>query len=137
MTSTTRTIRRTAILAVAVGIVAMATAACAPPPAPKEVVEPAKTIDTSNGLVVNGEQIADKQLWDAAVAEGSINLYTGYTENTEAALLKQFTSRHRPARSTSFASPPTGCSSGSPPNTAPANSRPTWSGPRTPGSPAR
>src|SRR4029079_14897470 len=38
----------------------------------------------------NGEQIADKELWDAAVAEGSINLYTGYTENTEAALLKQF-----------------------------------------------
>ena len=27
----------------------------------------------------------------AAEAEGSLNLYTGYTENTEAALLKQFT----------------------------------------------
>ena len=90
MTSTTRTIRRTGALAVAVGIIAMATAACAPPPAPKEVVTPAETVDTSNGLVVNGEQIADKELWDAAVAEGSINLYTGYTENTEAALLKQF-----------------------------------------------
>ena len=97
MTSTTRTplvtrsIRRAATLAVAVGIVAMATAACAPPPAPKEVVEPAQSIETSNGLVVNGEQIADQQLWAAAEAEGSINLYTGYTENTEAALLKQFT----------------------------------------------
>ncbi len=94
MTSSTRTftgtIRRTGILAVAAGIVALASTACAPPPAPKEVVEKAKTIDTSNGLVVNGEQIADKKLWDAAAAEGSINLYTGYTENTEAALLKQF-----------------------------------------------
>ena len=90
MTSTTRTIRRTGVLAIAAGLVAMATAACAPPPAPKEVVKPAETVDTSNGLVVNGEQIADKQLWDAAVAEGSITLYTGYTENTEAALLKQF-----------------------------------------------
>ncbi len=90
MTSSTRIIRRTGILAVAAGLVAMATAACAPPPAPKEVVEPARTIETSNGLVVNGEQIADKKLWDAAVAEGSINLYTGYTENTETALLKQF-----------------------------------------------
>src|SRR6478735_103542 len=95
MTSTTRTplvtrsIRKAATLAVAVGIVAVATAACAPPPAPKEVVEPAQNADTSNGLVVNGEQIADKELWDAAVAEGSLNLYTGYTENTEAALLKQ------------------------------------------------
>ncbi len=48
-------------------------------------------MDTSNGLVVNGEQIADQQLWAAAEAEGSLNLYTGYTENTEAALLKQFT----------------------------------------------
>src|SRR6476620_5152696 len=96
MTSTTRNpgtrnIRRAATLAAAVGIVALATAACAPPPAPKEVVEPAQTIDTSNGLVVNGEQIADQQLWAAAEAEGSLNLYTGYTENTEAALLKQFT----------------------------------------------
>jgi iron(III) transport system substrate-binding protein len=87
----TRTIRRTGIVAVAVGIVALATAACAPPPAPKEVVEPAQSVETSNGLVVNGEQIADKELWDAAVAEGGINLYTGYTENTEAALLGQFT----------------------------------------------
>jgi len=47
-------------------------------------------VDTSNGLVVNGEQIADQQLWAAAEAEGSLNLYTGYTENTEAAVLKQF-----------------------------------------------
>src|SRR5690349_10860297 len=87
----TRSLRRAAVLAVAAGIVTMATAACAPPPAPKEVVEPAQSVETSNGLVVSGEQIADQQLWDAAVAEGSLNLYTGYTENTEAALLKQFT----------------------------------------------
>ena len=43
----------------------------------------------TNGLVVNGEQIADQQLWSAA-SRGHINLYSGYTENTEAALLKQF-----------------------------------------------
>src|SRR6476619_5524230 len=85
------TIRRTGIVAVAVGIIAMATAACAPPPAPKEVVEPAQSVETSNGLVVNGEQIADKELWDAAVAEGGINHDTASTENTEAALLGQFT----------------------------------------------
>ncbi len=95
MTSSTRTafirtVRRAAAIAVAAGIAAVATTACAPPPAPKEVAQPARTVETSNGLVVNGEQIADKKLWDAAVAEGSINLYTGYTENTEAALLKQF-----------------------------------------------
>src|SRR6478752_3409463 len=88
---TFRTIRRTGIVAVAVGIIALATAACAPPPAPKEVVEPARSVETSNGLVVNGEQIADQQTWAAAVTEGSFYHYTGYTENTEAALLKQFT----------------------------------------------
>ena len=40
--------------------------------------------------MIDGEQIADRQLWAAAKAEGSITLYTGYTENTEAAVLKQF-----------------------------------------------
>ena len=68
----------------------MTTTACAAPPPPKEVVQPATTIETDIGLVIDGEQIADQQLWDAAVAEGGITLYTGYTENTEAALLKQF-----------------------------------------------
>jgi len=90
MKSFTVSLRRTAALAVATGLVVLASAACAPPPAPKEVVQPAKTIDKSDGLVINGEQIADKQTWDAAVAEGTISLYTGYTENTEAAVLKQF-----------------------------------------------
>ena len=90
MKSFTVSLRRTAALAVATGLVVLASAACAPPPAPKEVVQPAKTIDKSDGLVINGERIADKQTWDAAAAEGSISLYTGYTENTEAAVLKQF-----------------------------------------------
>ena len=44
-----------------------------------------------HGLVVNGEQIADQRTVGSREAEGSINLYTGYTENTEDALLKQFT----------------------------------------------
>ena len=35
------------------------------------------------------------RLWDAADAEGSINLYTGYTENTEAAAAQAVPSRHR------------------------------------------
>ncbi|WP_166442303.1 ABC transporter substrate-binding protein [Nakamurella flava] len=87
---TRRAALRSAALAVAAGLAAVATTACAPPPAPKEVVTPAGQIQTSDGLVIDGEQIADQQLWDAAVAEGSITLYTGYTENTEAALLKQF-----------------------------------------------
>lgn len=89
----TRFTRRTVLRAAAVTVaaaVAATTTACAAPPPPKEVVEPAASIETSNGLVIDGEQIADKELWDAAVAEGGITLYTGYTENTEAALLKQF-----------------------------------------------
>lgn len=81
---------RAAALAVATGLMAVAATACAPPPEPAQVVQPAKTIETTNGLVINGELIANKKTWDAAVTEGSISLYTGYTENTEAALLKQF-----------------------------------------------
>ena len=87
---TRRTVLRTAAVTVAAAIAATTTACAAPPP-PKEVVQPAQNIETSSGLVIDGEQIADKELWDAAVAEGGITLYTGYTENTEAALLKQFT----------------------------------------------
>ena len=56
MKSFTVSLRRTAALAVATGLVVLASAACAPPPAPKEVVQPAKTIDKSDGLVINGEQ---------------------------------------------------------------------------------
>jgi len=90
MKSFTVSLHRAAALAVATGLVAVAAAGCAPPPEPAQVVQAAKTIDKSDGLVINGEHIADKQTWDAAVAEGSISLYTGYTENTEAAVLKQF-----------------------------------------------
>ena len=90
MKSFTVSLHRAAALAVATGLVAVAAAGCAPPPEPAQVVQAAKTIDKSDGLVINGEHIADKQTWDAAAAEGSISLYTGYTENTEAAVLKQF-----------------------------------------------
>jgi iron(III) transport system substrate-binding protein len=90
MKSSIISLRRAAALVVATGLLGVATAACSPPPEPKQVVASAKSIDTSNGLVINGETIADKQTWDAAVAEGSISLYTGYTENTENAVLKQF-----------------------------------------------
>jgi iron(III) transport system substrate-binding protein len=90
MKSFTVSLHRAAALAVATGLVAVAAAGCAPPPEPAQVVQSAKTIDKSDGLVINGEHVADKQTWDAAAAEGSISLYTGYTENTEAAVLKQF-----------------------------------------------
>jgi iron(III) transport system substrate-binding protein len=84
-----RSIRHIAAGVLAVALVAVGSA-CSPPPEPKRIVTPAATVDRSNGLVVNGERIADKKLWEAAAAEGSISLYTGYTENTEAAVLKQF-----------------------------------------------
>jgi iron(III) transport system substrate-binding protein len=89
MNRLTRSVRRVVTLATAAAVV-LTTAACAPPPAPKQIVDSAHSIDTSNGLVINGEEIADKLTWDAAVEEGGISLYTGYTENTEAAVLQQF-----------------------------------------------
>jgi iron(III) transport system substrate-binding protein len=89
MNRLTRSVRRVVTLATAAAVL-LTTAACAPPPAPKQIVDSAHSIDTSNGLVINGEEIADKLTWDAAVEEGGISLYTGYTENTEAAVLQQF-----------------------------------------------
>jgi iron(III) transport system substrate-binding protein len=41
-------------------------------------------------LIIDGEQIADQDLWAQARAEGKLTLYSGYTQATEAALLQQF-----------------------------------------------
>ena len=54
------------------------------------VVDTSESVAASDGLVVDGEQIADPELWTQAKSEGSHHLYSGYTENTEAEVLNQF-----------------------------------------------
>lgn len=54
---------------------------------------PASSVDTSNGLVINGELVADKKLWDAAQG-GVVKLYSGTGKEAEdltAARFKQET----------------------------------------------
>lgn len=48
-------------------------------------------VDTSNGLVVEGETIADSALFDAAKKEGSVVFYTGGSEQSEAQVTEAFT----------------------------------------------
>lgn len=49
-----------------------------------------RTIDTADGLKINGEVIADAALLAAAQAEGTIMLYTGVSEVVEARYAEQF-----------------------------------------------
>jgi iron(III) transport system substrate-binding protein len=76
----------------AVGLAAAATflAACSPPPPAPDLTRPAESITRDTALIIDGEQIADQKLWSAARQEGKITLYSGWTADSEAALLDQF-----------------------------------------------
>ncbi|MFD9866224.1 ABC transporter substrate-binding protein [Streptomyces niveus] len=67
-----------------------ASAACAPPPTTAVVDLSATRVDTSGGLVVDGEHIAGAELLAAAKKEGSLSLYSGYIENSEKQVIRAF-----------------------------------------------
>lgn len=77
-------------LAALATVASMALAACSPPPEAPALAQPARTIERDTALVVDGEQIADPALWAQAEKEGHLVLYSGYTADSEAAVLAQF-----------------------------------------------
>ncbi|MBI3216704.1 MAG: extracellular solute-binding protein [Mycobacterium sp.] len=77
-------------IAVGIASLAMALAACSPPPAAPDLTHSAETISRDTALTIDGEEIADQKLWAAAQREGQITLYSGWTADSESALLKQF-----------------------------------------------
>ncbi|WP_432747531.1 ABC transporter substrate-binding protein [Streptomyces sp. JH002] len=84
-----RTTPRYALAALALPI-ALAAASCAAPPSVNVVDAESATVDTTDGLVVDGEHIADAELFEAARAEGSLSLYSGYVENSEKQVIAAF-----------------------------------------------
>ncbi|GHP18311.1 iron(III) transport system substrate-binding protein [Rhodococcus fascians] len=81
---------RKLVTAIALGVAVATATACSPPPERPALARAAEEIITDNGLVIDGEQIADPDLWTRAQAEGGITLYSGYTAVTEATVLKNF-----------------------------------------------
>lgn len=77
------------VLALAISVSA-ALSACSPPPESPPLARPAQSVERDAGLTVDGEQIADPALWAAAKKEGHLTLYSGYTADSEAAVLEQF-----------------------------------------------
>ncbi|MEH3128649.1 MAG: extracellular solute-binding protein [Mycolicibacterium neoaurum] len=75
-----------------IGLVSATTvlAACSPPPPAPDLTRSAESISRDSALVIDGEQIADPDLWAAAQKDGQITLYSGWTADSEAALLDQF-----------------------------------------------
>src|SRR5689334_1843262 len=73
-------LRRVTAAVAALVVVAAATSACGKPGGGKDEqaaeLLPAAQIDTSNGLRIDGELVADKQLWEAAQGK-VVNLYSG------------------------------------------------------------
>lgn len=80
----------TARLIVGLATLTTALAACSPPPEAPDLTHAAQTIERDTALIIDGEQIADPELWEAAQQEGQITLYSGWTADSEAALLDQF-----------------------------------------------
>jgi iron(III) transport system substrate-binding protein len=80
--------KRLAVIIVAAIIATLS--ACSPPPEAPPLARPAGSIERDHGLVVDGEQIADPALWAQAKQEGQLTLYSGYTQDSEAAVLDQF-----------------------------------------------
>ena len=81
---------RKLVTGIALGVALATATACSPPPERPDLARSAEEIITDNGLVIDGEQIADPDLWTQAQAEGGITLYSGYTAVTEATVLKNF-----------------------------------------------
>jgi iron(III) transport system substrate-binding protein len=72
-------------------LVALSLTACgASAKSDAELLESSTEIETSNGLVINGETIADKATYEKAKTQ-TLSLYSGYQENAEAAFLEAFT----------------------------------------------
>lgn len=84
-----RVFKKSAALGIAVAL-ALSAGACA---APKKVtlVKKAESLSATSDLVINGQTVADSELFAKAKAEGSISLYSGYVENSEKEVIKAFT----------------------------------------------
>lgn len=83
MRRTTRSLLTAAIAVAVLGVTACGGASDGDSPA-------ARSIDTSNGLVIDGETIADQALWEQAEG-GRVSLATALTEREEKVITEQFT----------------------------------------------
>lgn len=75
-------------LAAATMILSLGMAACASTQA-SSVITATADVNTTDGLVINGESIADKATYDKAKTQ-TLSLYSGYTESSESALVAAF-----------------------------------------------
>ncbi|GAB3272770.1 extracellular solute-binding protein [Sinomonas notoginsengisoli] len=71
-------------------LVAAVLSGCGSATQSSSVVTATPTIKTDEGLVINGEVIADKATYDKAKTQ-TLSLYSGYTESSETALVNAFT----------------------------------------------
>ena len=71
-------------------LLAIGLTACGSAQAGTSVVTGSAQVKTDDGLVINGETIADKATYDKAKTE-TLSLYSGYTESSENALVAAFT----------------------------------------------
>lgn len=71
-------------------VLSLSMAACGGAAASNSVVTATAEVKTDDGLVINGENIADKATYDKAKTQ-TLSLYSGYTESSESALVAAFT----------------------------------------------
>lgn len=83
-------LRRILVVAAVLTAAVLATS-CAPPPPTPRLVTQAGTVERSAGLVIDGERIADRATYDAARAQGTLTLYSGYSALPEDAVVTAFT----------------------------------------------
>lgn len=79
------------LIATFAAVALSASAVACSAPTTVTLVGEAESLSTTSGLVIDGETVADAALFDAARKEGSINLYSGYVENSEKEVIKAFT----------------------------------------------
>jgi iron(III) transport system substrate-binding protein len=85
-----KNILKTTTSVLAAAALAIAAGACSAPKT-ETLVGKAESLSTASDLVINGQTVADGELFAKAKAEGSINLYSGYVENSEKEVIKAFT----------------------------------------------
>lgn len=72
-------------------VVAIAVSACGSASSTKEsVVQDNSSVETTKGLVIDGEQVATQDIYDKAKTQ-TLSLYTGYPEANEKTFLEAFT----------------------------------------------
>ncbi len=71
-------------------VLSLSMAACGGSAQGTSVVTATAEVKTDDGLVINGENIADKATYDKAKTQ-TLSLYSGYTESSESALVAAFT----------------------------------------------